>query len=118
MREALSCKVCQLVQLPSEVARVGDDPLALAPDPIGVDIELVDTLFGHRRDVRRVSLGLLTVLVGLALRGRDDLVGRVIGLLEKVGDLVADPLERAADGRVRSRCSACRSRICRCSCST
>ncbi len=95
--EAGDREVGKLTELTRQVTGVGDDPLALAPDAIGVEIELVQTLLGHGRDVRGVACGLFAVLVGVALAGREHLSGGVVRLLEDVGDLVTDALDRAAD---------------------
>src|SRR6201986_2695487 len=49
--EAMRCRVGNGGQLAREVTGVTNDALALSPDPIGVEIELVDTLLRHGGDV-------------------------------------------------------------------
>jgi ethylmalonyl-CoA mutase len=100
LREALGREVRELDQLARQIACVGDDALALAPDAIGVQIELVHALLGDGRHVSGVARGLLAMVVSLALRRGDDLVGRVVRLLEDVCDLVADAFQSGANGRV------------------
>ncbi len=100
-REALGSQVGQVDQLAGQVAGVGDDPLALSPDPVGVEVELMQALFGQRGYVGRVAPGSLALLGRLTLGLGHDFAGRVVGLFEYGRNLVADTLERALHSRVR-----------------
>ena len=51
-REALDRRLGQRHQLPRELARVVDDPLALGPDPVGLGVEVLDPLPARPRRSR------------------------------------------------------------------
>src|SRR5579863_445327 len=100
--EALGGQVGELIQLACQVPSIGHDALTLAPDTVGVEVELVHALLGDRRDVSGVPCRLITMLLALALRVRDDVVGGDVCLFEDRRDLLTDALKRASHGRVRS----------------
>src|ERR1700761_6868788 len=55
VREALRCRVGNGVELAREVTSVTDDALTLCPDPVGIEVELVNSLFRHGGDVGGVT---------------------------------------------------------------
>jgi hypothetical protein len=101
VREALRCRVGNGVELAGEVTRITDYALTLGPDPIRIEIELMDALLRNGRDVRCMARRLLAVLVGLPLTRRDDLVGGSVSLLENRRYLPTDALDRLRPGGVR-----------------
>ncbi len=88
-------------QLSGEILRVGDDALALQPDPIGVGVEVLDVLLGRVGDLGRLDPGLLEAILGLAARLCGDLLGGLMGALQDPRDLLAHPLQSTPDGGLR-----------------
>jgi hypothetical protein len=83
-REALGGNLGNPLQLPREVTRVADDALALSPDAVGVEIEVVDATLGVRDDLSGVGVGLATVVGSLVLRFRQRLRRLLLGRLNRM----------------------------------
>ena len=88
-------------ELAGEILGVGDDPLALQPDPVGVGVQVLDPLLGVLGDLCGLDARLREPILGLAARLRGDLLGRLVRALQDPRDLLAHPLERPAHRRLR-----------------
>lgn len=64
-REASGCDVGELAQLAREVPRVLDDPVALRPDPVGVDVEILEAALRVGDDSRGLPTRDLEAILGL-----------------------------------------------------
>jgi hypothetical protein len=82
--------------LGGEILGVGDDALALQPDPVGVGVQVADALLGSVGDLRRLGARLLQPVLGLAARLGRDLLRGLVGALQDPRDLLPDALQRPA----------------------
>jgi hypothetical protein len=100
--EALRCRIGNGAELAGEVTCITDDALTLGPDPIRIEVELMDPLLRHGSDMGGMARRLVAMLVSFTLAGGNDLVSGGVSLLEDRRNLVTDALDR-----VRASCVRC-----------
>jgi hypothetical protein len=74
--------------------------MTLGPDPVGVRVEIPNSLLGGGGYLHRLLPCRLDPVLGVSARLRRDLLRGVMRSLEDPGDLLSEPLERAPDRRV------------------
>ena len=101
-RHALGGVVGGREDLVGELTEVVEQPLALVPEQLRVDDDLLRVLVGLLAQELCLAVGALDAPLGLRARARSELVRRLVRALQDAGCLLADLIERALhDGLAR-----------------